>query len=167
MAECISAKSIRSGKWDILKFFLVFLVVLGHAAEYYIAGSETMKSLFIFIYTFHMPVFIFVSGLFAKRTVNEKRVDKMLGYLIIYAVLKLYPFIYRNLAGKSAGFNLFIENGVPGFMLALFWFNLITIIIRKHTVKISNITILLISLRRKISTQKNGLSFSRMQAQNT
>ncbi len=136
MAECISAKSIRSGKWDILKFFLVFLVVLGHAAEYYIAGSETMKSLFIFIYTFHMPVFIFVSGLFAKRTVNEKRVDKMLGYLIIYAVLKLYPFIYRNLAGKSAGFNLFIENGVPWFMLALFWFNLITIIIRKIPMKI-------------------------------
>ncbi len=136
MAESIPAKSVRSGKWDILKFSLVFLVVLGHAADYYTAGSETMRSLFIIIYTFHIPMFIFISGLFAKGTVNGKRTDKMLGYLIMYAVLKLYPFCYRNLAGQSAGFNLFIENGVPWFMLALFWFNLITIIIRKIPMKI-------------------------------
>ena len=131
MAECIPITAARSEKWDILKFFLIFLVVLGHAADYYTSDSETMKSLFIFIYSFHMPVFIFVSGLFAKRNVNENRMDKIVGYLIIYVVLKLYPFCYRNLAGQSAGFHLFTENGVPWFMLALFWFNLITMILKK------------------------------------
>ena len=53
----------RSSKWDILKFAMIFLVVLGHAAEYNLRSSESMRSLFFFIYTFHMPVFIFVSGL--------------------------------------------------------------------------------------------------------
>lgn len=136
MAECIPITAARSEKWDILKFFLIFLVVLGHAADYYTSDSETMKSLFIFIYSFHMPVFIFVSGLFAKRNVNENRMDKIAGYLIIYVVLKLYPFCYRNLAGQSAGFHLFTENGVPWFMLALFWFNLITMILKKASFKL-------------------------------
>lgn len=131
MGEKTVDKNLRSHKWDILKYVLIFLVVLGHAADYYTGTSETMRSLFFFIYIFHMPVFIFVSGLFAKRTVNEKRFDKMLGYIIIYVVLKLYPFCYRTLMGETIRINFFAESGVPWFMLALFWFNLITIITRK------------------------------------
>lgn len=134
MQKCIA--ETRSQKWDILKFIMIFLVVLGHAADYYTAAYESMRSLFLFIYTFHMPVFIFVSGLFSKRTVDEKRIDKMFGYLIIYFLLKLYPFCYRNLAGQDVGINFFTESGVPWFMLALFWFNLFTIIIKKAPFKI-------------------------------
>lgn len=121
----------RSQKWDILKFVLIFLVVLGHAADYYTGTHEHMRSLVLYIYIFHMPVFVFVSGLFAKRTVNEKRYDKMLGYLVIYLVLKLYIFIFKIILGKNPVFNVFVESGMPWFMLALFAFNLLTIALRK------------------------------------
>lgn len=121
----------RSQKWDITKFALIFLVVLGHAAEYILKSSEFMRSLFLFIYTFHMPLFIFISGLFSKNTINQKRFDRMFGYLILHFILKLFPFCYRSLMGESVGINWWYESGIPWFMLALFAFNLITFFIRK------------------------------------
>lgn len=124
-------KAQRSCKWDILKFILIFLVVLGHGVDYFTGASEFMRSLFIFIYTFHIPVFIFVSGLFAKNTVNQKRYDKMLGYLLLYFVIKLYPFLYRNLTGGKSGINLWVESGIPWFMFALFAFYLTTVALRR------------------------------------
>lgn len=121
----------RSQKWDILRFILIFTVVLGHAADNYTGAYEHIRSLFFLIYTFHMPLFIFISGLFAKKTINEKRFDKMLGYIAVYIFLKLYVFFIKTLAGKNPELNFLVEGGAPWFMLALFAFNLITILIRK------------------------------------
>lgn len=127
-----SLKSVsqRTQKWDILKFFLIFLVVLGHAADFYTTANEHMRELFLIIYTFHMPVFIFVSGLFSKKTVKEKRMDKLIGYLVLYLLLKLLPFFYRYPETKAFGISFFKESGLPWFMLALFAFHLITIIFK-------------------------------------
>ena len=63
----------RVSLWDNAKFLLIFLVVLGHFADYYTKDSLNMRRLFLFIYLFHMPAFIFISGLFSKNTVNHKR----------------------------------------------------------------------------------------------
>ncbi len=130
MAECISPKSARSGKWDILKFFLVFLVVLGHAAEFYKATVDSMNVIMLLIYSFHMPLFIFISGLFSKKTVNEKRYTRLIGYLAMFFALKLFEFLYKLLSGANPGFYLLSEGGSPWFMLALFTFHLITIALK-------------------------------------
>ncbi len=127
----LKSSSQRTQKWDILKFFLIFTVVLGHAADYYTGSFEHIRSLVFFIYIFHMPVFIFVSGLFAKRTVNEKRFDKMLGYILIYLILKLYIYVFKFALGRNPVFNVFVESGMPWFMLALFAFNLLTVVLKK------------------------------------
>ncbi len=116
----------RTQKWDILRFAMIFLVVLGHFADCYTGISEQMRSLYVFIYSFHMPIFIFVSGLFSKKTVNEKRKDKIFGYLVIYLLLKLLAFLYRIIAGWDPEISIFSEGSVPWFMLALFAFTLIT-----------------------------------------
>ncbi len=121
----------RIEKWDILKFFLIFTVVLGHLADYYTGDSQTMKNLYLFIYTFHMPLFIFVSGLFSKRTVNEKRFDKMAGYLIIYLFLKVLLALYKLVADGVIALDLFIDKGLPWFMFATFAFLLITCAVKK------------------------------------
>ncbi len=121
----------RSQKWDILKFLLIFLVVLGHFAEYYTSGNEHIRSLIFYIYIFHMPVFIFVSGLFAKKNIENKRYDKFTGYILIYILLKIFFHFVKIWVGRAPQFNLFVEGGVPWFMLALFFFNLITIAVNK------------------------------------
>lgn len=126
----LKSGSQRTQKWDILKFAMIFLVVLGHAADYYTPENEKMRALFLVIYAVHMPVFIFVSGLFSKKTVNEKRTDKLIGYIVLYLALKLLPFIYRFSETDFPGINLFKESAAPWFMLALFGFNVITILLK-------------------------------------
>lgn len=127
--------AVRTQKWDILKFLLIFLVVLGHAADYYTEISEEMRSLYLFIYSFHMPVFIFVSGLFAKRTVKEKRTDKIFGYFVMYLALKVIFFVVKTILGLKTGFNLFNEGGLPWFMFALAAYMLITMLLKDFSPK--------------------------------
>lgn len=117
----------RIQKWDILKFFLMFCVVLGHIADYHIAQNEEMKGLFLLVYSFHMPLFIFVSGLLSKRMINERRWDKILGYLVLYFFTKILVFAYDAIFKQEFEFRLFGETGLAWFMFALFAFGLITV----------------------------------------
>ena len=50
----------REAYWDNLKCVLMLLVVIGHAAEEYIT-IPFWRGVHLFIYSFHMPVFVFVS----------------------------------------------------------------------------------------------------------
>ncbi len=62
----------RDSFFDALKGVLIFLVVLGHMLELNKATSDTSVVLWDFIYLFHMPLFIFVSGYFSKNINFEK-----------------------------------------------------------------------------------------------
>lgn len=127
--------SARLQKWDILKFILIFLVVLGHIADFSTRNNEYMRTLYLAIYTFHMPLFIFVSGLFSKKTVNEKKKDKIFSYLVLYFVLKFINFLYFRIAFGKTTFSVFTETGLPWFMFALFVYSLITIAVKDFSPK--------------------------------
>lgn len=51
---------------DNIKGLLIILVVIGHAIQYCLPTYE-MNIAFRFIYSFHMPLFFFVSGYLANR----------------------------------------------------------------------------------------------------
>ncbi len=77
--------------YDNVKFILIFLVVLAHLMEIS-APFEGKQQLYTLIYSFHMPVFIFLSGFFAKH--NSSRIVFHLLYpYILFQVLYL---IYHN-----------------------------------------------------------------------
>ena len=59
MSEAVSRNTKRIYKWDNLKCFLIVMVVIGHFVNQYAPISNTMKSLSLFIYSFHMPLFFF------------------------------------------------------------------------------------------------------------
>lgn len=136
----------RVEKWDLLKFFLIFTVVLGHIAEFYIYESQTMENLFLFIYTFHMPLFIFISGLFSKRTIKENRFDKIAGYLLVYLFIKLLFMLYNLVRYKVFSLNLFNDGGLPWFIFAMLVLPLITCAVKKVKAPIVLGVSLLISL---------------------
>lgn len=73
----------RNYKYDNLKAILIFLVIFGHIISVY------NPSMF-FVYTFHMPAFIYVSGRFTKP--DAKRMAK---FLFIYFIFQaLYSILY-------------------------------------------------------------------------
>ena len=53
--------------FDNIKFFLMLLCVIGHFALYDKTHFAFIRSLFLFIHTFHMQLFIFISGLFYSK----------------------------------------------------------------------------------------------------
>ena len=83
----------RDPYWDALKFVLIFLVVYGHIvpfADY----SRYKVAAFNYMYLFHMPLFIFISGRFSqirdrKRYMRSiwRFLETLLVFQIIYVVL--------------------------------------------------------------------------------
>ena len=55
----------REYQYDTLRFLLIALVVLGHLLEL-AEGFPHREFLYAVIYSFHMPAFLFLSGMFAR-----------------------------------------------------------------------------------------------------
>jgi len=96
------ASKTRNYHVDNIKGVLIFLVVCGHLLSY----LQEMDSTFAigvrtFIYFFHMPGFIFMSGYLAKGFLKkEYKGEKLLSYAWLYLLFKngidLVHFIFRR-----------------------------------------------------------------------
>ena len=83
-------KMNRIAKWDNAKFVLIILVVICHFYENYLGSSKLVNSLFFSVYTFHMPAFFLISGMFSKKTVKERKIVKVVPYLLVYLFMKMF-----------------------------------------------------------------------------
>lgn len=125
----------RVAKWDNLKFFLIFCVVIGHAISYFTGASLIFKWLQAYIYIFHMPAFIFVSGLMMKKVVREKRYDRLFSYLILGFVIKVVNFAAKAISKGSFKIQLTNEDSVAWYAFGIFAFALITMFLQKFEPK--------------------------------
>ena len=62
---------------DYAKGLAILLVVIGHMLQYNLVGTSA-KDLFDIIYSFHMPLFMFLSGYVASLTIDKQLADKIL-----------------------------------------------------------------------------------------
>ena len=106
----------RISLYENVRFILIALVVVGHAIDLNTAQSKVYKSIFLWIYSFHMPLFLFLSGMFQK---NENITAKVLGYICIGFLWKIIYFLERMLLFGNASFSLLSDGGVPWYMFAL------------------------------------------------
>lgn len=128
---CSSGKD-RIALWDNIKFLLILLVVVGHFVEAYVEKSHLFKSLFLFIYSFHMPLFIFVAGLFHK---NARIKEKIISFFSIYLVYKIVTISTKVAFGKSWSFDLLKEDASPWFMFAMMVYICLAYVLRNVTNK--------------------------------
>lgn len=61
-----------------LRFLLIVCVFVGNAIEPLINRMEGMHSLYMWIFSFHMPLFVFVTGYFAKSSLGGEAGRKVL-----------------------------------------------------------------------------------------
>lgn len=64
----------RNTSVDSLKFFLIFIVLIGHCLDANL-GLHPNYVLFRFIYSFHMPTFVILSGMMFR----EKDLQNLMG----------------------------------------------------------------------------------------
>ncbi|MDD7558264.1 MAG: acyltransferase family protein [Porphyromonas somerae] len=114
----------RVGYLDALKFIAIYFVIWGHACQYGFEGTinnDIYHPATFFINSFHMPLFMMLSGVFAssslKRTFGPFLLDKVRQLLIPAFLWSLIAAVILFLRGK----NYFELYGVIGFITD-YWF---------------------------------------------
>ncbi len=124
----------RNAYFDNTKAILIILVILGHIVEPWRDSVYGCKVAYLFIYSFHIPVFVFITGYFAKYIKNFKPKEiKYLGLFVIFTFLYL-PFTKRIFLT-----NLIIPYWILWYLISLVcWYLLLPIFKRlRHPILIS------------------------------
>ncbi len=69
--------------FDNARAILILLVVFGHMLQPYTSGDKYLSALYLVIYSFHMPTFLFISGYFAKNIDKPYYLEKISKRLIV------------------------------------------------------------------------------------
>lgn len=117
--------------WDNIKGFLMLLTVFAHILLPF-QSNEIINSIFDYIYIFHMPAFIFLSGFFGKN-------EKSHSFEAIIKLIFLY-FIFNSAMWLVLGDESIIEPMYSyWYLLALVAWRLTA----HHLAKFSDITLIL------------------------
>lgn len=111
--------------WDNIKGLLIWLVVFGH----FVLDADLLSGLSIslfsviwsFIYVFHMPVFVFVSGYFGRLVANrdiDSRIKNLTFIGTAYLILQALFIICNFLQNKDV--DIFFPLYSSWYLLALF-----------------------------------------------
>ncbi len=92
---------IRNAYWDNIKGLLIVLVVFAHILFQLQETSEIINNVVDYIYMFHMPAFVFVSGYFGKS-------ERAHSFESIVKLIFLY-FIFNSIMGFIYGFNSLLQ----------------------------------------------------------
>jgi len=96
----------RDGRIDSMKGFLIFLVVLGHTIEAGAHGGEPYKALYTAIYSFHMPMFVMISGyVFSVDSTVSKLGRGVLHLIEALVVFQLIRVAIAMIGGENPTFN--------------------------------------------------------------
>lgn len=55
---------------DLLKLLAIFLVLWGHCIQQFLSSSPFENDLYVYIYSFHMPLFMMLAGYFSSSSVH-------------------------------------------------------------------------------------------------
>jgi fucose 4-O-acetylase-like acetyltransferase len=92
----------RVALWDNARFGAIALMVAGHTLTKMVGENDAAFTLYVFIYAFHVPVFVAVSGYFTKGTApDDKRIrsvftDIIVPYLIFETIWSVVLFFYNG-----------------------------------------------------------------------
>ncbi|HNX60970.1 MAG TPA: acyltransferase family protein, partial [Spirochaetota bacterium] len=103
--------------------FLIFLVVAGHVIESYIYQSRALFTAYGIIYSFHMPLFIFIAGYFSKNTGKCGRTAYRDILLPFFVFSPLY-YLVTSAVNHRFAFSLLTPAWIYWFLLSLFFWRI-------------------------------------------
>ncbi len=138
----------RIYRYDNVKALLIFLVVVGHMTTDYVSDSHLVRWTTLWIYSFHMPAFIFISGLVHKQYITEERAasgirgetrmrfDKALGFFLCGYGLKVFLQFTRTLMGQNPLWHWIAEPGIPWYLFVMAEYELLFYLMRRIDSKV-------------------------------
>ncbi|MEM7627447.1 MAG: acyltransferase family protein [Planctomycetota bacterium] len=105
---------MRDVTLDNFKFVLITLVVVGHAIEPAIGSFDWARTVYIFIYLFHMPMFAYVSGVFSSAKIDGAAIRKIIVRLVI-------PYVFLETAYSLFDYFAFSREALRISPLVPYW----------------------------------------------
>lgn len=121
------AEGERLYLFDNMKAILLVLVVMGHLLNSVCDQSKVFEAIYAFIYIFHMPVFVFITGYFSKNPekCRNQAVEKYLVPYIIFCILLQVESRILNIGiGEDMAFRILFPHWGMWYLLAVFWWRL-------------------------------------------
>ena len=116
-------QKVRDERIDSVKYCLIVVVIAGHVIEY----SETMTSIIVWkwIYIFHMPLFIFISGYFSRKKDKElwPSIWKLLEPLIVFQTVAIITKLING--GETSLIDILTPWYVLWYLLSLIYWRLL------------------------------------------
>ena len=129
-----ASPSSRNAFYDNLKFVLIVLVVIGHLSGPLREHDPMLKAFWQWIYLFHMPAFIFVSGVFSKRLYTKERglrVNVIAFYILMGVLLFTALWAWGHLYNYYPVFDLLNMGAIPWYFYAMAAFGCLLPIVSK------------------------------------
>lgn len=137
----IKTQKTRNLIIDNLKGFLIFCVVLGHFCERYLDKHSNLEYLIFFIYLFHMPCFIYISGYFSKKY-DFKKNSKLIYQFFVFGLI--YVFIVNKIPEINIKFQIAIAPWTMWYLISLFsWKIMVRFINHKKPLLVLSISFIL------------------------
>ena len=123
----------RIYKFDNVRLLAIILVVIGSFADAFTARSEMFQSWFVFVYSFHAPLFIFLSGLFTKEYKNGVKPDnyRLSFYFGLGMLLKVIIYLMRLWNGYPAKLNFFGGDTMDWYLILIVLYAITIYLLRR------------------------------------
>lgn len=103
----------RIALWDNARFLLIVLVVVGHMISTVRTDSSFTFDLYAYIYLFHMPAMIVLSGFFSHAEASPKAIKSTLQLIVVWLMWEgVWGLIHLVVEGESPG---------PKFLVSPAW----------------------------------------------
>lgn len=90
----VTNEKARDYFFDNIRAVLIVFVVWGHLLTAAIEDYNVIKSIYFFIYFFHMPAMVFISGYFSKN-LDKSREKAFETILLPYLILNIINYLFK------------------------------------------------------------------------
>ncbi len=130
----------RDAYLDNAKGLLIVLVVIGHAIEQ--AHGTRAEALYVMIYSFHMPAFVFITGYLTRgfRPTVRNYVKIVTNFIVPYLIFQTIHRVFSTvLQDEPFTLRLLVPEWTLWFLLAIAWWRAATPLLRRipHKVPIA------------------------------
>ena len=122
----------RNYQMDNLKCLLIFSVVFGHMLELFMGKNSPERVIYLVIYSFHMPLFAFVSGVFARYNPSKIKNNMIYPYLIFQT---LYLLFSNQILDKDADMQYTTPYWLLWYLFAIIVWNLVLPLVQVEGMK--------------------------------
>lgn len=130
-ASATAPRRERIALFDNIKGVLIALVVFGHMMHPVHNDNPALSAAFDVIYLFHMPMFVLVSGLFAKNAYRGGRlnIDRVISFFVLGVAFQLALLLVNG--ASVTLLRLLRFPSAPWYLIAMAWWSAATPLLSK------------------------------------